>query len=292
LNVLVALQSKKLPPTPFEWVVWHWPPLQHPGVAHSQPSVSGAVAALQSVRPALHLYEQVVPSQLAAPVLVLHAAFLHAPHVAVEESEDSQPFESGGVVSQSANPGAQPAYVQLLPEQLGLVLVFVSHDRPQAPQSVAVESDVSQPFVSGGVVLQSANPGLQLEYLQVGLPVVSHVAPTLLVVSHDVPHALHEADATIVSQPFVSGGVVSQSANPASQPVYVQVTPSLQLAPRLLVVSHALPHAPQLAAVDSDVSQPSVSGPEGSQSAQPGWQPLYWLVIPASADATHVAPML
>jgi hypothetical protein len=36
------------------------------------------------------------------------------------------------------------------------------------------------------------------------------------------------------------------------------------------MVSHALPHAPQLAAVDRDVSQPSVSGAEVSQSAQPG----------------------
>ena len=48
------LQSKKLSPMPFECVVWQLP-LQHPGVLHSQPSVSGAVAALQSVRPALHL---------------------------------------------------------------------------------------------------------------------------------------------------------------------------------------------------------------------------------------------
>jgi hypothetical protein len=42
-----------------------------------------------------------------------------------------------------------------------------------------------------------------------------------------------------------------------------------------LVVSHAFLHPPQLAAVASDVSQPSVSAPEASQSAQPGWQPLY-----------------
>ena len=100
------MQSKKLSPTPLVCVVWH-APLQHPGVAHSQPSVSGAVAALQSLSPALHLYEHVVPLQLAAPVFVLHAA-LHAPHVAVEESDDSQPSVSGAVVLQSAQPVTQP----------------------------------------------------------------------------------------------------------------------------------------------------------------------------------------
>jgi hypothetical protein len=106
--------------------------LQHAGfageVTHSQPSVSGAVAALQSMRPELHLYEHVVPLQLAAPVVVLHAAFLHAPHVAVDEREDSHPFVSGGVVSQFAKPTAQPPYLQLLPEQLATALVFVSHE--------------------------------------------------------------------------------------------------------------------------------------------------------------------
>jgi hypothetical protein len=45
-----GLQSKYESPTPSEWVVWHAGP-QHPGVAHSQPSVSGAVV-LQSERPA------------------------------------------------------------------------------------------------------------------------------------------------------------------------------------------------------------------------------------------------
>jgi hypothetical protein len=50
----------------------------------------------------------------------------------------------------------------------------------------------------------------------------------------------------------------------------VQVVPSSHEAPWLLVVSQALPHAPQLPAVASEVSQPSVSAPLASQSAQPG----------------------
>jgi hypothetical protein len=46
------------------------------------------------------------------------------------------------------------------------------------------------------------------------------VAPLLCVVSQAIPHALHVADiATLVSQPFVSGGVVSQSAYPELHPV-------------------------------------------------------------------------
>src|ERR1700722_2956202 len=56
VNVSGGLQSKKVPPIPFECCVWQ-APLQHPptvpcdacvAVAHSQPSGSGGVAALQS----------------------------------------------------------------------------------------------------------------------------------------------------------------------------------------------------------------------------------------------------
>jgi hypothetical protein len=42
------------------------PPGQHVGVAHSQPSVSGAVPALQSDAPTLQVYAHVEPLQLAA----------------------------------------------------------------------------------------------------------------------------------------------------------------------------------------------------------------------------------
>jgi hypothetical protein len=41
-------------------------------------------------------------------------------------------------------------------------------------------------------------------------------------------------------------------------------------APWLVFVSQALAQPPQLATVDRDVSQPSVSGAEVLQSAQPG----------------------
>jgi hypothetical protein len=112
-------------------------------------------------------------------------------------------------------------YVQLPPEQAVPRLCVESHARPQAPQLVAVVVCVSQPLVSGGVVLQLAYPDAQPVYLQVAPPVpIWHVAPLLCVVSQAIPHALHVADVgTFVSQPLVSGGVVSQSAYPELQPV-------------------------------------------------------------------------
>lgn len=48
-----------------------WQPVpQHAGVAHSHPSTSGAVPLLQSEEPALQVYEQLDPLQLAAEALV------------------------------------------------------------------------------------------------------------------------------------------------------------------------------------------------------------------------------
>jgi hypothetical protein len=126
------------------------------GVAHSQPSTSGAVATLQSDRPVLHVYEHVVPLHLAEPVAVLHA-LLHPPQLDVDVSEVSHPLVSGAVVVQLAQPFTQPPYVhEPLEEQLAPVLVFVSQARPQAPQFDAVVIDVSHPLTSGGVVLQLA----------------------------------------------------------------------------------------------------------------------------------------
>ncbi len=114
----------------------------------------------------------------------------------------------------------------------------------------------------------------------------------LCAVSQEVPQALHVALATIVSQPSRSGAVVTQSAYPELQPVYWHVLPSSHEAPWLCVVSQALPHAPQLPGVASDVSHPSVSAPSALQSAQPGWHPLYWQTIAPPSFVTQVAPTL
>ena len=70
------------------------------------------------------------------------------------------------------------------------------------------------------------------------------------------------------------------------------MVPSSQEAPWLSVVSHARPHAPQLAAVASEVSQPSVSAPLPLQSAHPGWQPVYWQTTAPPSVVTQVAPRL
>jgi hypothetical protein len=206
-------------------MVWHAPLLQHPGVAHSQPSVSGAVAALQSTRPALQVYEHVVPSHLAAPVIVLHA-WWQPPQLEVDDCDDSQPSKLPFGWAQSSHPGWQPPYVhdELVdePVQLAAVLCKVSQAFPQAPQFAAVESDVSHPLVSGGVVLQLAYPGSQLMYLQVALAPASEISqtsPTLVAVSHEVPLQTSQVFvATAFSQPFVSAPLVSQSANPGLQP--------------------------------------------------------------------------
>jgi hypothetical protein len=56
----------------------------------SQPSVSGAVDALQSPKPALHMYEHVVPLQVARKTAVLHAT-PQAPQFLVEVKEPQPP---------------------------------------------------------------------------------------------------------------------------------------------------------------------------------------------------------
>jgi hypothetical protein len=111
---------------------------------------------------------------------------------------------------------------------------------------------------------------LQLVYEQV---VPLQLGPLLCVVSQTVPHAPQlVGDVRLLSQPSVLGGDLLQSAQPETQPVYVQLVPP-QAPPKLCVVSQETPHAPQPAAA-TGVSQPSVSGGVVSQSAQPGAHPL------------------
>jgi hypothetical protein len=110
---------------------------------------------------------------------------------------------------------------------------------------------------------------LQPAYVQ---PVPLQPVPVLCSVSHTVPHAPQlPGEVRLLSQPSVSGGDLLQSAQPSTQPVYEQLVPP-QVPPKLCVVSHATPHAPQPAAA-TGVSHPSVSGAVVSQSAQPGAQP-------------------
>jgi hypothetical protein len=180
-------------------------------VAVAQPPRSGAEAAVQSAKPGWQAYWQVVPLQV---VLVASAAVQTSPHPVqfdVVERLVSQPFVSGAAVAQSAKPGSQPVYVQVVPVHAAPTLLVVSHAAPHAPQLLVVSVGVSQPFVSGGVVLQSAKPALHPVYTHVP---ATHDAPRLFVVSHVCPHApqLLAEPPTNVSQPLVSAPLVSQSA--------------------------------------------------------------------------------
>jgi hypothetical protein len=136
---------------PFEWVVSQLVPQQP---AHSQPSLSGAVAALQSARPGRHAYVHVPATHDGVPVVVSHA-LPQPPQFDGMASDDSHPLVSGGNVLQSAQPGAQPVYLHVVPAQLPPMLCVVSHVWPHTLHPAA-STWVSQPFKSGAVVLQSA----------------------------------------------------------------------------------------------------------------------------------------
>jgi hypothetical protein len=141
----------------------------------------------------------------------------HAPHVVVEPVNVSQPSASGAAVLQSAQPGAQPEYSQVVPLHVAPVLCVASHVTAHPLQFVVVLVCVSQPLRSGAVFVQSAHPGEQPAYEQV---VPSHVAPPLCSVSQAAPHALQLVVVFVrVSHPSESGAVFVQSANPARHPV-------------------------------------------------------------------------
>ena len=92
--------------------------------------------------------------------------------------------------------------------------------------------------------------------------------------SHATPHAVQWVAVSVgVSQPLMSGGALSQSAQPLAQPAYLHAVPS-QVAAVLWVVSQAAPQAPQFEVEWVSVSQPSESGAFVLQSARPGAQPV------------------
>ena len=99
-----------------------------------------------------------------------------------------------------------------MPSQLG-VPVVVSHRAPQLPQLDSDNSEVSQPSVSGGVVLQSAYPETHPLYVHAMPASETHFPPMLWVASQPVaPQTAQSVPEIGVSQPLVSGALVSQSA--------------------------------------------------------------------------------
>lgn len=143
-------------------------------------------------------------------------------------------------------------------------LVAVSHFTPQAPQLVIVLIAVSQPSVSGVVVLQSAKPLLQLVYVHL-VPALQ-AAPLLFTESQTLPQPPHELASNGVSQPSSARGAagVEQLAKPGLH-VEAQTPLAPHIAVRTLVVSHARAQPPQLAVESSLVSQPLLSGAVVSQ---------------------------
>jgi hypothetical protein len=129
------LQSKYEFPTPSEWLVWHADP-QHPGVAHSHPSVSGA-AVLQSERPAAHMYVQVAPVHDGVPVVALHWTS-HAPQWSTLVSgpqPPASPPDSGTVKPPSETSATEPVSATtsgvVLPPSAG----GIEESRPPSPPS-------------------------------------------------------------------------------------------------------------------------------------------------------------
>jgi serine/threonine-protein kinase len=147
------------------------------------------------------------------------------------------------------------------------VLCVVLHAAPQAPQLLVVFVGVSQPSLSGAVLVQSAHPAAHAAYTHV---VPLQLAPELWVASHAMPHALQFVVVSVgVSHPSVSGAVLVQSARPAAQPVYSQLVP-LHVAPWLFLVSHAAPHAVQFVGVFRAPQSSPPSGPaSGRMAASP-----------------------
>ena len=100
--------------------------------------------------------------------------------------------------------------------QLAPRLFTVSQEVPQPPQFEVVVG-VSQPSVSGAVVLQSACCGWHPVYWQV---TPSQLAPRLLAVSQTLPQP-PQFDVVVasVSQPSASGAALLQSTRPATHDV-------------------------------------------------------------------------
>ena len=117
----------------------------------------------------------------------------------------------------------------------------VGHTRPHAPHAPAVSSEVSQPF--DGSPSQSPKPGLHA----IPHEPAAHVADALARAGHPRPQPPQCAALVrrLISHPFNSRR--SQSPNPVSHVVRHVLDTHVALA--FAPARHALPHAPQCAAL-------------------------------------------
>lgn len=142
-------------------------------MAHSQPSVSTPVPALQSVVPALHVYEHLVPLQLAADALVRLHTFPHAAQFEV-------PVKLTQLPEHRLNPALQVKPLQLPAVQVAVAFGGAAHVTPQLPHVAGNARLASQPLV--GFESQSAKPVLHTKPQLVP----SHVAVALARDGHAV----------------------------------------------------------------------------------------------------------
>jgi hypothetical protein len=268
----------------------------------SQPSVL-APLCMQSPKPGLQVNEHCVPLQLAALALFRPHMTPHAPQFPVDESEVSQPFKSGTTLTQSANPGLQPVYMQLPLEQLAPNELVESQSVAVQQLPAAVQNPAAQYFmptaqvqVLATQVAPAAHWGVMLqqppvvilavyahwrEALQVGafwhaLAGAQSVAGLQHAASgtHALPHSFCPLVERLVSQP--SEATPLQSAKPG---LHMKVqAPALQLMLLAFITDVVqltrVPHAvPQVAGALRLVSQPFDLTP--SQSANGAEQVVY-----------------
>jgi len=129
----------------------------------SQPSVFGARVLLQSKKPGLHVNPHEVPLHVAIAAFIRPQLLLQPPQVDVLDREASQPSVFGATEpSQSAKPGMH-VKPQDVPSQLAIDAWFSPQLTLHAPQLFTVDVSVSQPFVFGAAVMQSAKPGMHVK---------------------------------------------------------------------------------------------------------------------------------
>ena len=241
--------------------------LQLPHAATVFSSVSQPLTAFasQSPDPVEHTgvhtpaAQEVLPLGLTQPVP-------QAPQwLALASVSVSHPFV--GLASQSPKPALHEG-VQAPETQAVLPLRFVQVTA-HPPQLAVVFREVSQPVAT--LRSQSPNPALQAMAHE-----PARHAGVPLVLSHTDPQAPQCSSLAVVStsQPFPESA--SQSPNPGSQDVMVQV-PVVQVVFALARL-HATPQAPQSLGVVRDFSQPSVATP--LQFPHPGSHAPIWQTPP------------
>ena len=227
----------------------HAPQLARVVIGVSQPLES---SESQSEKPALQLVISHAPVSQLSDALARSHRTPHAPQLVRVVSAVSQPLTS--TPSQLAKPASQPAVWHDPVAQVSGPLAR-EHSRLHSPQSVTVRRLVSQPLAARPS--QSSKPLRQLE--TVHTPVVQ--SPRPLVGAQATPQPPQLVLVVVgVSQPLAA--LPSQSDQPVLQLAMPQVPPSQS--PTAFAGAHATPHAPQLASVSSEVSQPLESNPSQS----------------------------